>query len=123
MVVKTVSVAPEYVSFYISGSEDFEVPVDRLLLGVTATPQCIVVTCTYYNEGNTSITLGPSHELPPQDMPMRFDSVLETPEHRVLLSDVHMPEILSMDVPGSRTRIRIWADHETMPDNVVIALG
>lgn len=123
MVVETVSVAPEYASFYISGSDDFEVPADRLLPGVTATPQCIVVTCVYYNDSDTTITLGPSHELPQQDMPMRFDSVLETPERRVLISDVHMPEILSMDVPGSLTRIRIWANHVTQPDNVVIALG
>lgn len=123
MVVETVSLAPECVSFYISGSDDFEVPVDRVLPGVTATPQCIVATCMYYNDGDTTVTLGPSNELPPQDMPMRLDSVLDTPKHRVLLSDVHMPEILSMGVPGSRTRIRIWANHETQPDDVVIALG
>ncbi len=122
MVVKTVTVAPEYVSFYISGSDNFDVPVDRLLAGVTATSECIVVTCIYYNDGDTTITLGPSNELPAQNMPLRSDSVLETPQHRVLLSDVHMPEILSMSVPGSRTRIRIWSNHETQPDNVMIAL-
>jgi hypothetical protein len=40
-----------------------------------------------------------------------------------VLSDANMPEILSMEVPGARTRDRIWMNRPQYPDDVVIALG
>ena len=77
----------------------------------------------YWNEGDTTITLGPFEELAPQAKPPKFDGVLETPEHRLDVFDANFPEILSMEVPGLRTRVRIWTNHPTEPDDVVIALG
>jgi hypothetical protein len=62
-------------------------------------------------------------ELAPQAAPPKFDGFLDTPQYRVVLSDANMPEILSMEVPGVRTRVRIWTNHPTEPDDVVIALG
>ena len=52
-----------------------------------------------------------------------FDHMLRTPDHRVLLFDVNMPEILSMEVPDTQTRIRIWTNRAVCPDDVIIALG
>lgn len=123
MTVKKVTVAPEYVSFYISGVDDIRVPLDHDRRGIAASDQCINVCCLYWNEGDTTITLGPFEELTPQAKLPRFDGMLDTPEFRVMLSDANMPEILSMEVPGSRTRVRIWTNHPTEPDDVVIALG
>lgn len=119
----SVSVAPEYLSFYIAGSLDVDVPVEYGADGVFGTNECLVVTCLYWNEGDTRITLGPVEELPAQPGPPCFDGLLQTPQSRVLLFDVNMPEILSTDVPGTQTRIRIWTNHPTEPDDVVIGLG
>ncbi len=123
MSVRSVSVAPEYVSFYVAGSMDVDVPVEYGAVGIFGTSECLVVTCLYWNDGDTRITLGPSEEIPAQPQPPRFDGQLQTPQLKVLLFDVNMPEILSMDVPGTLTRVRIWTNHPTEPDDVVIALG
>lgn len=123
MTVKIVSVAPEYVSFYITGMYDIDIPLDHDRVGIVATPQCINVGCQYWNEGDTTITLGPFDELPAQGGPPKFDGMLETPKRRVDVFDALMPEILTMEVPGVRTRVRIWTNHKNEPDDVVIALG
>jgi hypothetical protein len=120
MTVKTVSVAPEYLSFYMSGSWDVDVPV---VYGAQGTDDCLVITCQYWNDGDTTITMGPCEELPVHSMPLVFDGMLSTPTRSVLLHDVYMPEILRMDVHDTRTRVRIWSNHENQPDVVVIGLG
>ncbi len=123
MTVKTVSVAPEYLSFYMSGSLDVDVPVEYGADGVFGTMECLVITCQYWNDGDTTITMGPFDELPEHSNPLVFDGMLSTPELRVVLHDVYIPDILAMDVPDTRTRIRIWSNHENQPDVVVIGLG
>ncbi|MEO3389236.1 hypothetical protein [Mesorhizobium sp. CAU 1741] len=123
MTVKKTVVAPEYLGFYIAGKMDIRVPLDHDRVGVTASGECINVGCLYGEDGDTTITLGPFEELSPQTGLPKFDGVLETPERRVDLFDANMPEILSMEVPGLRTRVRIWTNHQTEPDNVIIALG
>lgn len=123
MSLKSISVAPEYLSFYVAGSEDADVPIEYGNLGVFGTRECLVVGCLYWNDGDTTVTLGSSDEIPAQTMPLRFDGWLKTPERRVLLFDVNMPEILSMDVADHDTRIRVWTNHPSEPDEVVIALG
>jgi hypothetical protein len=123
MTMKTVTVAPEYVSFYVAGSRDVDIPIEYGAAGVFGNSECPVVTCLYWNEGDTKITLGDFEGIATPRMPLRFDGILEVPSHRVVLFDVHMPEIVAADVPGSRTRVRIWTNHPTEPDDVVIALG
>ena len=123
MTIKKAVVAPEYLSFYIAGKMDIHVPLDHDRRGIVASQECINVGCLYWNEGDTTITLGPVDELALPAGPPKFDGMLETPEHRVDLFDANMPEILSMEVPGVRTRVRIWTNHPTEPDDVVIALG
>lgn len=123
MTIKTVSVAPEYLSFYIAGVHKITVPLDHDRVGIVATEQCINVGCLYWNEGNTTITLGPFEELQPQKTPPKFDRMLDTPEYRVVISDAITPEMLTAVVPSIRTRVRIWTNHKTEPDDVIIALG
>jgi hypothetical protein len=123
MTIKTIAVAPRYLSFYIAGTDRFRVPLDHDRIGIVASSECINVGCLYWNDGDTTITLGPFGELPPQPAPPKFDGLLATPKRRVLLTDANIPEILSMDVPETRTRVRIWTNHKTEPDNVIIALG
>ena len=123
MTVKKVTVAPEYLSFYITGKWNIRIPLDHDRRGIVASEECINVGCLYWNDGDTTITLGRFKELPSQGRPPKFDGMLETPKHRVDLFDANMPEILTMEVPGVRTRVRIWTNHPTEPDDVVIALG
>lgn len=123
MTVKKIVISPEYLSFYIAGKDDILVPLDHDRVGIVASDECINVGCLYWNEGDTTITLGPIDEMKPQPVPPKFDGILLTPEHQVILSDANTLEILSMDVPETKTRVRIWTNHKTEPDDVIIALG
>lgn len=98
-------------------------PIEYGNLGVFGTERCIVATCLYWNDGDTTLTLGPVDELGSQPEKPTFDGVLKTPYREVLLFDVNIPEIMKMEVPGKETRIRIWTNHPTEPDNVIIGLG
>lgn len=82
-----------------------------------------MVPALYWNVGDTAITVGPYSELPETPGNPDYDGMLATPERKVLLFDVELPDILSMTVPETETRIRIWINHPTEPDQVVIGLG
>lgn len=123
MTIKKAVVLLDYCSFYIAGMDEVRVPLDHDLRGVIASDDCINVSALPWNEGETAITLGLFEELPPQAGLPRFDGILNTPEYRVDLFDANIPEILSMEVPDVRTRVRIWTNSPFQPDNVVIALG
>lgn len=123
MTIKKTRIAPRYLSFYIGGSLEVDVPVRHGEAGIFSTDECIVVPCLYWNEGDTTITLGPSEELKESSGPPQFDGMLETPLQSILLFDADIPEILSMDASYGHTRVRIWTNHPTDPDDVVIVLG
>ncbi|VVT04277.1 hypothetical protein [Rhizobium sp. EC-SD404] len=123
MTAKKASVLLDYCSFYISGIDGVRVPLDHDLRGVAFTEDCINVSALPWNEGETTITLVCFEELPPQATSLRFDGTLNTPDYRVDLFDANIPEILSMEVPSTRTRVRIWMNRPLHPDNVIVALG
>ena len=123
MTISCTSVLLDYCSFYITGVEGVRVPVDQDGDGVTATDDCINVSPLPWNEGEMAITLAASAELPAQARLPRFDGILDTPKHRAFLSDANEPKMLVMAVPEVRTRVRIWTNHKTRPDDVIIALG
>ncbi|AZN70701.1 hypothetical protein D5400_04900 [Georhizobium profundi] len=123
MTVKKASVLLDYCSFYISGIDGVRIPLDHDLRGVVSTEDCINVSALPWNEGETTVTLARFEELQPQAVPPRFDGTLNTPDYRVDLFDANIPEILFMDVPSTRTRVRIWMNRPLHPDNVIVALG
>lgn len=121
--IRTVYIAPNYVSFYISSDPNAAVPVKYGAYGVFGTRDCLVVTCQYGQDGDTRIRIGPTAELPQHDLPLRFDGQLATSNGRIVVFETEMPEIITLDVPSQDTRIRIWSNHESQPDVVVIGLG
>lgn len=114
-------IAPEYASFYIAGSRKVEVPVGGEPRLVRASWNCINMGCLNAQDGETSVVLAWSADLARSDKPI-YDGLLNTWSGLVLLFDANMPEILSMAVPTSETRIRIWANRLLEPDMVHIGL-
>jgi hypothetical protein len=121
MTVRTIVIAPEYVSFYIAGKRKIVVPINHDRGGLAATDDCITVPALYWNEGDTNITIGPFEELNQLPAP-DFDGLMNTPENKIMLSDAN-DDIADIAVPTTRTRIRIWLDHPTQPENIVIGWG
>jgi hypothetical protein len=122
MPVKRITVAPEYVSFYVAGKLSVEIPLDREHRRIVATQDCINIPCLYWNDGDTTITLGPFDEVDTATEPA-FDGMLNTPDNKIILFDAVEPEMASAHVPATQTRIRIWTNHPTEPDDVTIAWG
>lgn len=122
MPVQKITVAPEYVSFYVAGKLNVQVPLDHDYRRIAATQDCINIPCLYWNDGDTTITLGPFGEVHRSDEPA-FDNMLNTPDKKIIVFDANEPEMASAVVPTDRTRIRIWVNHPTDPDQVTIAWG
>jgi hypothetical protein len=73
-------------------------------------------------DGETKITLGEVRHVNPGIDPA-FDDMLETPDRAVVVSTVERVTLIQALVPTARTRVRIWTNHPTEPDEVIIGLG
>jgi hypothetical protein len=122
MNMQTVQISPEYSSFYVAGSREVKVPFGVENKPFVISPECINVSCLMWQDGDTTVSLGWASELDLKKPPS-FDGMLSTPFGVVILFDVNTPEIMSMAVPDKETRIRIWTNHPSEPDEVIVALG
>lgn len=122
MSVKKLTIAPEYLSIYVAGRRNIKIPVHMDRKGIFSSPDCINVPALYWNDGDTSVTFGPILEITETRKP-DFDSILNTPNNELILFDAIEPEFASAHVPSQKTRIRIWIDHPSEPENVTIAWG
>jgi hypothetical protein len=122
MELKSVSLAIPNAVFFITGSDTNDVPgIDRGSI-IWSTPACIAVGCTPDCDGETRIIIGLSPQVNLGSQPV-FDGRLETPDRIVSVDIVPGTKVLEQKVPGADTRVRIWVNHPTQPDNVTIALG
>jgi hypothetical protein len=74
-----------------------------------------------FADGETLVLLGSAPELDPGESPA-FDGMLETPNRAVVISTVERETVLEMRVPNARTHLKIWVDHPTEPDKVIIGV-
>jgi hypothetical protein len=68
------------------------------------------------------VTLCPADDVDTRLRP-RFDAMLKTPDHEVVVWTVEDETILRAKVANVETRVRIWSDHANEPDNVIVGLG
>jgi hypothetical protein len=73
-------------------------------------------------DGPTEFVLGQAYEVDPGSRPA-FDGQLETPNRAVVVSTVERDSLLGDGVPTKRTRVRVWVNHPTEPDKVIVGLG
>lgn len=122
MAVQRLSIAPEYVSFYVAGRRNVDIPTNMDRTGVLSSPDCLNIPALYWNDGDTHVTFGPASEITEASEP-NHDSILNTPNNEIILFDANNPQFVIAHVPSGKTRIRIWIDHQTEPENVTIAWG
>jgi hypothetical protein len=87
---------------------------------IGATRCCITVGCLMYQDGETEVALG--RPLNTNRRPA-FDGFLDTPSRKVAVWTIEWDKVLATSVPTTRTRIRIWTNHPTEPDDVHIGVG
>jgi hypothetical protein len=73
-------------------------------------------------DGETEVTLGAAREVDPHHLPT-FEGPLATPNGAVVVSTVEGKSILETRVPSPNTWVRVWGNHPTEPDKVIIGLG
>ena len=71
-------------------------------------------------DGETRITLGNPTKTSYRPA---FDGFLDTPDCTVAVWTVPWEKMLEAKVPTTRTRLRIWTNHPSEPDDVYIGVG
>lgn len=122
MSVKILAIAPEYLSIYIAGRTDVDIPMHMDRQGIFASSQCINLPAYDWNHGDTNVTFGPFDELNETAKPT-FDGVLDTAQKQLIVFGATVSEYFKTTVPLTKTRVRVWLDHPVEPSNVVIAWG
>jgi len=118
----SVKIAPPNSLLFISDPVGGVVPEWKRGAQILSSPSCISFGCMAFMDGETEVTLGAGREVDPGGIPA-FDGVLETPNRAVVVSTVERKTILDASVPDRRTRVRIWGNRPTEPDQVIIGLG
>lgn len=121
MTVTRLTIAPEYLGFYLAGASKVEIPQFSGRLGIISNPNCIRVPALYREDGNTSVTIGSFEEVGSPDTP-DFDGPLNTPSGVMHLFDAN-DDIDSVATETLQVRVRIWINLPTEPDQVRMALG
>lgn len=82
----------------------------------------IQISCLYCYDGDTMVTLGPTAEVGLGSSPV-FDGEIRTEDQKIVVFTAHLDIVISADVPTERTRVRIWENHPTQPDDIIIGYG
>lgn len=122
MSVKRITITPEYLNIYVAGHRKVKIPLHMDKQGIFSSPDCINIPALYWNDGDTHVTFGPSSEIIKAGQP-DFDGILNTANKEIILFDALEPQFAIAQVPSEKTRIRIWMNHPTSPDQVTIAWG
>jgi hypothetical protein len=87
---------------------------------IASTPSCIAVGCMSDSNGETEVTLGTMEGLPRENL--AFEGELETPSRAVAVWTVLRETVLQAPVSHVRTGVRIWVNHPSEPNKVIVGL-
>lgn len=87
---------------------------------VAFTPTCVAIGTLSSDDGSTRVTLSDGGG-PPAHGALVFDGVLETPGLTLAVCSVLDEVVLALAAATVRTRVRIWANHESEPSEIDIS--
>ena len=87
---------------------------------VASTPTCIAIGCMSDYNGETEVRVGAAREVG-SSKPPAFEGDLNSPSRAVAFWTID-GTVLEAPVQHARTRVRIWLNHPSEPDEVVIGL-
>lgn len=117
----SIKVAPPNCLVVVSDREIRNVPEITAGSGLWATSSCILIGCLAFMDGETEIVLGNIDEVGTSQAPA-LDRELETPFRTVEVSTSEGDVLLRRSVAGVRTHIRVWTNHPTEPDKIIIGV-
>jgi len=116
-----IRVAPPYSVVVIEDEIGGEVPdsIDDTL--VVATHSCIAVRCRAADDGPTDLELSVTHNVISREKPV-FQQQIATPTRRVVIRSVLNETLLAIDVPSTKSMVKIWANDSKEPDRIVVVV-
>ena|SRR5436309_263039 len=88
---------------------------------IASTPACIAIGCMSDCNGETEVSVGLGRDVGTSEAPT-FEGELDSPSRTVALRTVLRSRVLEASVRNARTRVRIWVNHPSEPDKIVIGL-
>ena len=106
-------------------AKDVDIPVDvpEFQAGrrIWRTPTCLVVGTLYEADGKTLVSF--SDEEPSATVgPLLFDGIQTVPTRQLAVCELATP-LLFVDVPAAQTRVRVWTNDRSEPDQIQIVVG
>jgi hypothetical protein len=86
---------------------------------VSVTESCVAVACRSEHDGPTQINLAQSHEVTPVDQ-LIFDGDISTRSKTLSICSILNDEVLSAEVTGTITHLRVFANDPTEPDRIFV---
>src|SRR5262245_10340173 len=117
----TIRISPPNSILFVSDRDGGVTPEITREQSIWATPSCVAFGCLMEQDGPTELTIGAAEQVGSRDTPA-FDDLIETPQRAVVVFTALNQPILHASVSGIRTRLRIWTNHPTEPDKVIIGL-
>jgi hypothetical protein len=120
----TQSLAPGNSLLLIMDRDATGIPESMGSKPVVATPSCIAVGTRSEADGNTSITLTDENCTASgnrqRGLRKAFSGVLETPKRELVVRTVLLQTVAKLPVAEAQTRIEVFTNHESEPDNICI---
>jgi hypothetical protein len=120
--IKKLNIRPMNSLLFVSDPEFGIAPTPVWGALILSTPSCISFACYPEQDGPTEVTLGRDGDVDPGVSPV-FEGDLDTPHRAVTVTTVDCKTLTKMDVPATRTHVRIWYSHPRWPERVVIGLS
>jgi hypothetical protein len=118
----TKRMAPPNSVVLVSDVDGGEIPETMGGSLVSATNTCLAVGCLSVDDGETEFTLAPLAEIDRADKPI-YEGMLRTPKRHVVIRSVLGERLLELRVLQRVTKIKIWANDPTEPDNVLVGVS
>jgi hypothetical protein len=122
MMVKSAKIAPPHSLILIVDPSGGEIPDSLSRSPIASTDSCIAVGCRSDADGDTEFTLGETSVVNPGGE-AAFQARLKTPNRKVTLRMITGQTILQMPVVQQDAMVRVWTNHSSEPDRIVVGIG
>jgi hypothetical protein len=118
----TKRMAPPNSVVLVSDVDGGEIPKTMGGSLISATSTCVAVGCLSEDDGETEFMLAPLSEVDRSDKPV-YEGMLQTPKRQVVIRTVLGEHLLELHVLQELTKIIVWVNDTSEPDNVLVGVG
>ena len=114
-------IRPIYSIICITGQNDINVPDFIPGKMISHTDSCIIISCASESDRSTNIIFGWKQEVENGTTP-EFEGYISTGSKVINIYTAEKELIAEKNVPKTRTKIMIWANDTTEPDEIRIGI-